>query len=111
MVIIKRPDKLRIFLDLKDLNKAIKRPDYIQYIPTIDDILPQLSKARVFSVLDVKDGFCEVNLDEPSSYLTTFWTPFGRYRGGSACRLEYLPPRKLFSEGGTRSRKDCRVST
>jgi len=48
--------------------------------PTIDDILPQLSKAKVFSVLDAKDGFWQGKLDEPSSYSTTFWTPFGRYR-------------------------------
>jgi len=78
MVIVKKLNKLRICLDLKDLNKAIKRPHYP--IPTIDDILPQLSKAKVFSVLDAKDGFWQVKLDEPSSYLTTFWTPFGRYR-------------------------------
>ena len=34
----------------------------------------------MFSVVDAKDGFLQVVLDEPSSYLTTFWTPFGRYR-------------------------------
>jgi len=78
MVIVKEPKKLRIWVDSKDLNYAIKRPHYP--IPTIDDILPQLSKAKVFSVLDAKDGFWQVKLDEPSSYLTTFWTPFGRYR-------------------------------
>ena len=31
-------------------------------------------------MLDAKDGFHQVQLDEASSYLTTFWTPFGRYR-------------------------------
>jgi len=46
MVIVKKPNKLRICLDPKDLNKAIKRPHYP--IPTIDCILPQLSKAKVF---------------------------------------------------------------
>ena len=30
--------------------------------------------------MDAKDGFHQVKLDEGSSYLTTFWTPFGRYR-------------------------------
>ena len=54
MVIVKKPNKLRICLDPKDLNKAIKRSHYP--IPTIDNILPQLSKAKVFSVLDAKDG-------------------------------------------------------
>ena len=34
----------------------------------------------MFSVVDAKDGFLQVVLDEPYSYLTTFWTPFGRYR-------------------------------
>ena len=30
--------------------------------------------------LDLKEGFWHVKLSEKSSYLTTFWTPFGRYR-------------------------------
>jgi len=34
MVIVKKPNKLRICLDPKDLNKPIKRPHYP--IPTID---------------------------------------------------------------------------
>ena len=31
-------------------------------------------------MLDAKDSFHQVKLDDASSYLTTFWTPFGRYR-------------------------------
>ena len=49
-------------------------------MPTIDDILPELSQAKVFSVFDVKNGFWHVELDEESSKLTCFNTPFGRYR-------------------------------
>ena len=30
-------------------------------------------------MLDVKDGFHHVKLDDDSSYLTTFWMPFGHY--------------------------------
>lgn len=30
--------------------------------------------------MDVSDGFWHVSLDKESSYLTTFQTPFGRYR-------------------------------
>ncbi|XP_063951721.1 uncharacterized protein K02A2.6-like [Lytechinus pictus] len=78
MVVVKKPQKLRICLDPKDLNRAIKRPHYP--IPVIDDILPNLAKAKVFTVLDAKDGFWQVKMDEASSYLTTFSTPFGRYR-------------------------------
>ena len=69
---------LRICLDPKDLNKAIQREHYP--LPTIEDIATRLHGAKVFSVLDVNKGFWHVALDEPSSFLTTFHTPFGRYR-------------------------------
>lgn len=47
---------------------------------TIGDILLDLSRAKVFTVCDVKNGFWHVTLDEESSYMTTFSTPYGRYR-------------------------------
>lgn len=78
LVAIKRPGKLRVCIDPRDLNKAIRRPKY--QMPILDEILPNLANARIFSVLDAKDGFHQVKLDEESSYLTAFWTPFGRYR-------------------------------
>lgn len=40
----------------------------------------RLYVAKVFMVLDVSQGFWHVELDESSSFLTTFHTPFGRYR-------------------------------
>ena len=40
----------------------------------------KLSKAKVFSTLDAKDGFHQVVLDESSSLKTTVWTPFGCYK-------------------------------
>jgi transposase InsO family protein len=78
MVAVKKPNKLRICLDPKELNKAVKIPKY--KLPTLDDVSANLSKAKIFSVVDAKDGFLQVRLDEESSKLTTFSTPFGRYR-------------------------------
>ena len=78
IVVINKPNKLRICLDPMHLNLGIKRNHHP--IPTIDEIAPRLANAKVFSVVDAKDGFLQVELDEPSSYLTTFWTPYGRYR-------------------------------
>ena len=72
MVVVAKPNKIRICLDPKDLNKALKRPKY--QMPTLDELLPKL-----FSTLDAKDGFYQIALDEASSKLTAFWTPFGRY--------------------------------
>ncbi|XP_065091393.1 uncharacterized protein K02A2.6-like [Ochlerotatus camptorhynchus] len=82
IVLVKRggkdSDSIRICLDPIPLNKALKRPN-LQFT-TIDEILPELGKATVFSTVDAKKGFWHVVLDQPSSRLTTFWTPFGRYR-------------------------------
>ncbi|XP_064614576.1 uncharacterized protein LOC135478234 [Liolophura sinensis] len=84
MVLVSKPNKLRICIDPKDLNQAIRRSHHP--IPTIEDILPELTKAKIFSTLDAKNGFWHVELDEESSYLTTFNTPFGWYRW---CRLPF----------------------
>jgi len=70
--------KIRLCLDPKPLNKALKRNHYP--LATIEDILPELSRAKVFSLLDTKNGYWHVKLDESSSVLTTFGTPWGRYR-------------------------------
>lgn len=69
---------LRVCLDPKDLNNAIKRPHYPNR--TLDDILPELSNATVFSKFDARSGYWSVQLTEKSSYLTTFYSCFARYR-------------------------------
>ncbi|XP_038055799.1 uncharacterized protein K02A2.6-like [Patiria miniata] len=78
MVVVRKPNKIRVCLDPHGLKKAIKHNHYP--IPTVDEVAPRLKNAKLLSVVDAKDGFLQVVLDEPSSYLTTFWTPYGRYR-------------------------------
>ena len=78
VVVSKASGKVRLCIDPKPLNKALKRNHYP--LATIDDVLPELAKARLFSVADVQNGFWHVELDEESSKLTTFATPWGRYR-------------------------------
>ena len=70
--------KVRLCLDPRDLNKNIRREHY--YSRTIDEILPKLHGKRYFSVVDTKKGYWHVELDEESSLLCTFNTPFGRYK-------------------------------
>lgn len=77
VVVPKKNGTLRICLDPKDLNKAILREHYP--LPTIEDIATRLHGAKLFTILDVSKGFWHIKLDESSSYLTTFHTPFGRY--------------------------------
>lgn len=79
MVAVKKKNgKVRICLDPRDLNKGIMRSHYP--MPTIEEISTRLTRARVFSVLDAKNGFWQIPLEENSSFLTTFNTAFGRYR-------------------------------
>ena len=70
--------KLRLCLDPKPLNKATKR--YHFPMPVFEDILPQLGKAKVFTKVDCKNGYWQIKLTEESSLLSTFATPFGRYK-------------------------------
>ena len=74
----KENGRLRLCLDPRDLNKAIKREHHP--IPTLEEFTPKLSGAKLFSKLDARNGYWNVKLDDESSYLTTFNTPFGRYR-------------------------------
>ena len=79
IVVAPKPNgKIRLCLDPRPLNKALKRCHHP--IPTIDDVLPELSNAKVFTKVDCSNGYWQVELDEESSLLTTFNTPFGRFK-------------------------------
>ena len=73
----KSSGQLRICLDPKDLNKAIKRCHH--RTPTLEEITHELSGAKHFSKLNAKNGYWSVELDEESQLLTTFNSPFGRF--------------------------------
>ena len=84
LIIVGKPNgDLRLCLCPKNLNKAIKRPRF--HIPTLDEITVNLANKSLFSVLDMKQGFWHMVLDDESSMLTTFHTPFGRYKWNRLC--------------------------
>ena len=76
-VIKKKKGQVRICVDLKKLNKAVKREYY--NLPSFEDVTRHLSGSEYFSTLDAASGFLQIPLDQESSLLTTFITPFGRY--------------------------------
>ncbi|XP_053389557.1 uncharacterized protein K02A2.6-like [Mercenaria mercenaria] len=80
LVVVEKPKtgKLRVCLDLKALNEAIRRQHYP--MQTLDDVTLQLVGCEYFSLLDITHACWSIKLDDESSYLTTFSTPFGRYR-------------------------------
>ena len=61
----KKNGKVRVCLDPRDLNKAIKQEHYL--MKTVEEIAAQLHGATIFSTLDASSGFWHVKLDEPSS--------------------------------------------
>ena len=63
------PDAIRYCSDTCVPNTAIKRP---VTVPTISDIKFKLEGAKIFSVLDMIEGYHQIELDEESRHLTTF---------------------------------------
>ena len=76
--VVKEDGSLRLCLDPKDLNKAIERNQW--YARTLDDILPELTQSKYFTIKDATSGFWHVPLDLRSSLLTTFNMPWDKYR-------------------------------
>ena len=70
--------ELRVCIDPQHVDKALKSSHYP--LPVIEDILAELADVKVFSNADLKNGFLQIQLDQESSKLTTFQTPWGRYR-------------------------------
>jgi hypothetical protein len=74
----KKDGSLRICLDPHNLNDALERTPFP--LPDFDSITAQLSGMTTFSKIDLNSGFWQLPLDEASSDLCTFSTPFGRFK-------------------------------
>ena len=57
--------QIRVCLDPRDLNRVLRRSHYPT--PTIEEILPVLVRAKMFSIVDTSDVFWHVELDDHSS--------------------------------------------
>ena len=49
-------------------------------MPTLNEELHHLGAAKCFSLVDVKEGFLHIRLDDESSWMTTMHISYGRYR-------------------------------
>ncbi len=75
---VKADGSIRLCLDPKDLNSNLERNPY--YMKTIDELQGELKGSKIYTVIDAKQGYWHVKLDHESSLLTTFNTPWGKYR-------------------------------
>ena len=79
LVVVPKPTgAVRLCIDPRDLNLAIKRPHYP--MKTIDEVASRLQGAKFFSIMDAASAFWQLNLDDESSRLCTFNTPIGQNR-------------------------------
>lgn len=66
-------------------------------MPVTEHVIGQLGTSRYFSKLDVNSGYCQFELAEESQLLTTFITPFGRYKF-SKTAFWYIICARVFPE-------------
>ena len=67
-----------VCLDPRELNQAIQCQHYP--MPSIEDVTARMPNVKVFSKFDATSGYWQLKLTDESSLLTTFNTPFGRYK-------------------------------
>lgn len=78
LVVIEKPDKsLRMCLDPRDLNKNIVRE--MVEIQTLDEVRNKLMNKKYYTLVDLKDGFYQCELEDCSKKYCAFSTPYGTY--------------------------------
>ena len=69
----KSPGQIRVFVGMHQANQAIKRQRHVT--PTIKEIIGDLNGAKVFSKLDLNQGYNQLELAPESRYITPRNTP------------------------------------
>ena len=79
LVVVEKPNgKVRLCLDPRHLNKAIKREHF--QLPTVESIMAKMQGARYFSKLDASSGYWQIKVDDETAKRLAFMTTRGRYR-------------------------------
>nr|XP_049699503.1 uncharacterized protein LOC110376634 [Helicoverpa armigera] len=76
--ILKADGDVRLCIDMRRANLAIKRENHP--LPTMEQLLPKIQNAKMFSKLDIKDAFHQLELMPDSRHITTFISGKGLYR-------------------------------
>ena len=77
IVVKKKSGDLRPVIDFRELNKMVITEHYP--LPRIDDMLSNLGGAKIFSSLDLRSAFHQIELSEDSRELTAFSVNFRKY--------------------------------
>jgi len=78
IVLVRKKDgNLRLCVDYRELNKITIKDNFPA--PMIDDHLDRLKGKRIFSCLDLQNGFHHIRVAESSIKYTAFITPMGQF--------------------------------
>lgn len=78
VVLAKKKDgSYRLCIDYRRLNKKIMKERFP--LPLIEDQIDRLKHARLFTSLDLKNGFLHVKVNKSSQKYTSFVTPYGQF--------------------------------
>ncbi|XP_058128511.1 uncharacterized protein LOC131292791 [Anopheles ziemanni] len=77
VVVPKKDGSYRMCVDYREVNKLIVRDSYP--MPNVEEQIDQLADARVYSVLDLKNSYFHVKVEEKSRQYTSFVTSDGQY--------------------------------
>jgi hypothetical protein len=74
----KHDGALCLCVDYWKLNAITKKDQYLLLL--IDELLEQLSKAKIFTKIDIQQGFHRIWMHLDSEDMTTFRTRYGSYK-------------------------------
>ncbi|GFY31347.1 transposon Tf2-6 polyprotein [Trichonephila clavipes] len=78
IVLVKKKDgTTRLCVDYRRLNRKLVKDRFP--LPLIEDVLDKLQEAKVYTTLDLKNGFFHVDVIEDSKNLTSFIVPDGQF--------------------------------
>lgn len=76
--VLKSDGDVRICVDMRQANRAIIRGKHP--LPTMEQLIPKFRNAKIFSKLDLKSSFHQLELSEDSRHITTFICSQGLFR-------------------------------
>ena len=76
--VMKSSGDVRLCIDMRRANQAILSETHLQ--PLVDEILGSVSGAKIFSKIDIKDAYHQLEISERSHPITTFITKNGLFR-------------------------------
>ncbi|GFT43300.1 retrovirus-related Pol polyprotein from transposon 17.6 [Trichonephila clavipes] len=78
IVMVKKKDgSSRMCIDYRKLNQKLVKDKFP--LPIIEDVLDTLQEAKVYSTLDLRNGFFQVDVDEDCRKYTSFIVPDGQF--------------------------------